>query len=122
MNKEELLQDLREFITTLPHQEKGNDDNSHAGTENYSYADDYEECPTYGLDFNRDLIPPNTSTERPEGIVGIRVDEDFFLVAILPWKYHELNIQEIVQVLWPRLYNKSIFRPDSSYNKPSDLK
>lgn len=110
----ELIQDFKDFITTLLHTEKGDYDNSHAGSEKgYFYADDYEECSTYGIDFNRDLLPPNTSSERPEGGVAIRVDDDFFVVAFLPWKYHELSILELVKVLWPKLYDKAHFYPDS---------
>jgi hypothetical protein len=52
-------------------------------------------------DFNRELGRPGTNPSFPEGVVGIRCDDDFWQLAALPWTFHSLSLPEIVSVLWP---------------------
>ena len=67
------------------------------------------------LDFNRELHPPGTYDEYPDGVVGIRMDDDFWACAALPWEYHNKPVEEIVYELWPELKNDPSveFKPDS---------
>lgn len=76
----------------------------------------YFVTPTHELpftDFNREMIHPGDHPELPYGCVGVRVDDDFWLVAVLPYKeYKDKSIQEIVAELWPDAKDPT-FNPDS---------
>jgi hypothetical protein len=63
-------------------------------------------------DLNREIVAPGTSTEIPQGAVGIRCDSDFWCVAFLPYCFHGLSCEEIAKCLWPDVTNLS-FLPDS---------
>lgn len=67
------------------------------------------------LDFNREIHPPGTYDEYPDGVVAIRMDDDFWTCAVLPWEYHIKSVEEIVYELWPELRGNSEveFKPDS---------
>lgn len=64
--------------------------------EPYGYSD---EIPSH--DFNREMFAPGQHPKYPDGVVGIRTDDDFFVVAALPWKFKNLSVQNIVSTLWP---------------------
>ena len=65
-------------------------------------------------DFNRDVIEPNTNKENLEGAILIRNDDDFFVIACLPYDtYKDKTIQEIVAEFWPDVKDP-VFNPDSS--------
>jgi hypothetical protein len=67
-----------------------------------------------GLDFNREIVMPGTNETFPDGAVGIRVDDDFWEVAALPWKYRDTPLEEIVGELWPEYVAEgATFEPDS---------
>jgi hypothetical protein len=55
------------------------------------------------LDFNREIYAPGQHPKYPDGIIGIRTDDDFFIVAMLPWKFKHLSLQNIVSTLWPEI-------------------
>jgi hypothetical protein len=63
-------------------------------------------------DFNREIIHPGENEDFSDGCVGIRVDDNFWVVAVLPYSYKDRTIQEIVQEFWPDAKN-STFKPDS---------
>ena len=70
--------------------------------------------PFPGLDFNRELVPPGTFSKYPEGAVGIRVDDDFWAMAALPWKYADTPLFRIVKELWPECVAEGVtYGPDS---------
>ena len=71
-----------------------------------------KELPFEQNDFNREIVEPNTVDELPDGAVGVRCDDDFWVVAILPYSYKEKTIQEIVAEFWPDEKNP-LFNPDS---------
>ncbi len=80
--------------------------------------DPYWACPDDadiwpGLDFNRELLPPGESDKFPRGSVGIRIDDDFWQVAALPWEWREATLSEIVAALWPSRFSVATFEPDS---------
>ena len=65
-------------------------------------------------DFNRDIVEPNTNKEILEGAVLVRNDDDFFIIACLPYEtYKDKPIQDIVAEFWPDVKNP-VFRPDSN--------
>lgn len=67
-----------------------------------------------GIDFNRELILPGTNETFPDGAVGVRVDDDFWAVAALPWdEYNQKPIEEIVREFWADYEHEAQFCPDS---------
>ncbi len=68
-------------------------------------------------DFNKEILHPDSPIE---GLVGVRVDDNFWLVAMLPYEYKDIDIKDIVQVLWPHLVEKAIFEPDYIANRSLD--
>lgn len=63
-------------------------------------------------DFNRELCPPGAMPDFPDGAVGIRVDDDFWLVATLPYALADTPVQTIVAALWPDI-SEPEFLPDT---------
>lgn len=71
-------------------------------------------------DFTKDVVKPNDTeypnakgeVAWPEGATTVRMDDDFFLCAVLPYEYKDLTIQEIVAILWPTVENPR-FNPDT---------
>lgn len=68
-------------------------------------------------DFNKDVVEPNDERYIDEvnwmnGATTIRMDDDFWLCAVLPYEYRDLTIQEIVGILWPTVENPR-FNPDA---------
>jgi hypothetical protein len=64
-------------------------------------------------DFNREILHPGESNSLPEGALGIRVDDDFWIVALLPYEYAVLDIRTLVRIIWPDIYPTAEFNPDS---------
>lgn len=66
-------------------------------------------------DFNREFKPPKpdgkTVAER-EGTLILRADDDFWVVAALPWQFRFLPTKSIVAILWPGMKNV-VIKPDS---------
>lgn len=55
-----------------------------------------------GNDFNKDIVPPGINETFPDGVVGVRVDDDFWVVAALPYdEYVDTPIEDIVAEFWP---------------------
>lgn len=65
-----------------------------------------------GTDFCREMCPPGSNENFPEGAVGIYVDDDFWSVAALPWSYKDTPLQDIVAELWPDYMPGAEFRAD----------
>jgi hypothetical protein len=68
-----------------------------------------------GLDFCRQIVPPGTEPSFPQGCVAVRVDDDFWCVAALPYQqYRDRGIREIVAELWPDYAEQgATYAPDS---------
>lgn len=66
-----------------------------------------------GFDFNREIVEPGTNERFPEGAIGIRVDGDFWTVAVLPYSYKDTPLRDIVAELWPQYLEQATFEPDS---------
>ena len=65
-------------------------------------------------DFNRDVTEPNTNKENLEGAILVRNDDDFFIIACLPYeKYKNKPIKDIVAEFWSDV-KKPVFNPDSN--------
>jgi hypothetical protein len=54
-------------------------------------------------DFNKEIYPPGVHPDFPEGVLSIRVDDNFWQVALLPYRFHELSMEYLAQILWPGL-------------------
>ena len=74
----------------------------------YEVADS---VPTW--DFNREIYPPGEHPKFPNGVVGIRTDDDFWAVATLPYAYLETPLADLVKALWPDVTDPR-FEPDST--------
>ena len=72
----------------------------------------HEERDFPSLDFNKEILKPGIRDDFPDGIIGLRVDDNFWQVAALPYECVEYSTEEIVQFLWPGL--------DASYNPDED--
>ena len=78
----------------------------------------FEELPFW--DFNREIVPPGSSETFPNGAIGVRVDDDFWVVAALPYQeYLNVPIEAIVARLWPECV-EATFGPDSGL-KPHEV-
>lgn len=64
-------------------------------------------------DFTRELSPPGMNWRFPKGAIGIRVDYDFWLVAVLPWEWLDRPLPEVVALLWPSMIPHASYKPDS---------
>lgn len=93
----ELIERLRQWKSETPPNVKGL----------FMWSSDVP-CP----DFNREIAEPGKMADFPDGAVGIRVDDDFWLVASLPYEFRGLTIQQIVAVLWPDI-------PEPEFNEDS---
>lgn len=61
-------------------------------------------CPY--TDYCREIVEPgNINKSYPNGAVGIRVDDDFWAIAAIPYKFKELTCEEICIVLFPNTKN-----------------
>ncbi len=71
---------------------------THQGTSPYGY----DEEPPF-TDFNREMFAPGQNPSYPEGVVGIRCDDDFWICAALPWRFKEYGLQKLLSTLWPNM-------------------
>lgn len=65
-----------------------------------------------GFDFNREIVRPNINPAYPEGVMGIRVDGNFYPVAALPAMYIGLPLQTVVRTLWPCCVDQATYAAD----------
>lgn len=52
-------------------------------------------------DFNKEIVPPGILEQWPDGAVGIRVDDNFWAVASLPYKFKDLDTKFLINNMWP---------------------
>lgn len=55
------------------------------------------------LDFNKEILPPGKRPDHPDGLVAIRVDDNFSIVAVLPYCRKDEPVKDLVAELWPVL-------------------
>jgi hypothetical protein len=58
-----------------------------------------------GYDFTKEVIPPGANAKYPNGVVGLRVDDDFWAVAAVPYSFRYLPTGTLVRKLWPQMRN-----------------
>jgi hypothetical protein len=80
----------------------------------YGFEKDIVDIPDY--DFNREIVEPGIRSALPDGAVGLRVDDDFWTVACLPYAAKAFSAEEIVAHLWPSLVGVAEYKPDSTQN------
>ena len=59
-------------------------------------------------DFNWELKSPEMDSKFPDGLAGIRMDENFYMLATIPYKFKELDLEEVVRYLHPSLEGEEI--------------
>lgn len=64
------------------------------------------------IDFNREICKPGQSKVFPDGAIGIRCDDDFWLCAIYPYKFVDVPLTEVVGAFWPDLPKEDIVYND----------
>lgn len=105
--------ELKIFIGDMKPSTKEHSDGCYeAGS--YWYASAKADIP--GYDFCREIVAPRTNKTFPDGALGVRVDDDFWSVAALPYRFAELSIKEIVETLWPEHLAEATFEPDSKHS------
>lgn len=52
------------------------------------------------LVFNKEICHPGVKSEYPDGAIAIYSDDSFFCVAVLPYEYKDISIQEIIKVIF----------------------
>ncbi len=77
-------------------------------------------------DFNKEIITPGSGSKYvreqfPDGCVGIRVDDDFWIEAVLPYKFKDLETPEIIEVLWPHFLSEAIYNRDVIIDEPQNV-
>lgn len=70
-------------------------------------------------DFNKEIAKPGSAKSFPEGAVALRVDDDFFIVAVLPYVHARTPVDSLVYEVFPELKGKPegfvTFGPDVEY-------
>ena len=103
-DKMTLLEEFKDFVKSMS-LEKLNDKAS-----TWRFGDYWFDIKPGSNDFNKEILVPGISKKFPEGATKIRVDDDFWAVAVFPYKFKNLSVREIVAVLWPNA--KPIFNAD----------
>ncbi|HKF95122.1 MAG TPA: hypothetical protein VKB96_11100 [Gammaproteobacteria bacterium] len=80
----------------------------------------HDEIPSW--DFNRELFAPGQNPGYPDGVIYIRVDDDFWIVASLPWRFLNTPLDEVVRVIWPSVHEAGDYslKPDTGPNIPGE--
>lgn len=63
------------------------------------------------IDFNKEIVEPGENANYPHGALSINADDDFYSVAVIPYKFEEMSCADIVAILWPDIENP-VIRPD----------
>ena len=54
-------------------------------------------------DYTKEVVKPGVNETFPEGGVGLRVDGDFWIVAVIPYVYRFETTEQLVNQLWEDL-------------------
>lgn len=66
-----------------------------------------------GSDLNKEICDPGVSEAWPNGVVAIRADDSFWVVAFLPYEeFADKSMAEIAGVFWPN-FTAISFNPDT---------
>ena len=100
------IERLKEWFATLMYSDLADD---YANGKSPYYVG----CALPTLDFNKEICPPGTIERFPEGVVGLRTDDNFFTVGAIPYEFRDLSIKDIAETLYAELYDTQEF----SYNE-----
>ena len=96
-----LIEEFCEYVSAMVLVETKNDDSDFVYTMMQSVDKQYSYHPNTGFDdFTKEICEPGDLVDVPEGCVGIRSDDNFWVEAVLPYKFKDLSIQDMVAVLW----------------------
>lgn len=66
-----------------------------------------------GNDLNREVIKPETNEDLPNGAIGVRTDDDFWVVGMLPYEeFKDVSMADIANEFWSDLTDITC-KPDS---------
>jgi hypothetical protein len=100
MTEELLKNDLFNYIFAMPSEPDAHGVYCRYDLLNEDYwVYDAESVPF--CDFNKEIYPPGVHPDFPDGVMGIRADGNFWQVALLPYRFHELSMEYIAGILWP---------------------
>jgi hypothetical protein len=102
MFEHELIPEFRKFISSLPYTGEHYEDESN--DEPYGYQD---HPPSY--DFNKEIMEPCEKWK--DGLLAIRCDDNFWICAIIPYKFKDVPTMQIINELWPSIESPEIL-PD----------
>jgi hypothetical protein len=115
---EELKNDLFNYIFAMP-----NEPDAHGVYCRYDLLEEmywaYDNVSVPFDDFNKEIFHPGVHPDFPDGVLGIRADDNFWQVALLPYRFHELSMESIAQIVWPGL--KCCFTEDIVVNEPLSI-
>lgn len=60
-------------------------------------------------DFNFEIIAPSAIEKFPQGGTGIRVDDDFWIVGVLPYEFRTIPLVDIVKLFWPQYMDTATY-------------
>jgi len=123
MNKEQLKLELKELATFL-FLSDGEPEVGHYSCDSDPPFDDFNKDVFDPRFVSNELRPPGEVKDQDEidfekyihdnGILGIRADDNFWIVAYIPYKFKELTIQEIVAILWLSKASTARYHGDAS--------
>lgn len=91
-----LLDKFKHYVNTFTETDKGQikrDPND----ERFNYCN----IPVPYWDFNWVINTPGFNERFPEGVAGIYMDEDFWLAAVFPYEYRELDLKDVISIIFP---------------------
>jgi hypothetical protein len=91
------IEDLNEFLMQFT--EEADEDGGKA-TRRHN-KEFFHDIRLHFRDLNREIAHPGTSSDIPDGAVGLRGDWDFWIVAYLPYRFVHLSCMEIASCIWP---------------------
>jgi hypothetical protein len=91
------IEDLNEFLMQFT--EEADEDGGKA-TRRHN-EEFFHDIRLHFRDLNREIAHPGTSSDIPDGAVGLRGDWDFWIVAYLPYRFVHLSCMEIASCIWP---------------------
>lgn len=62
-------------------------------------------------DFNYEIIEPGAIKQFPNGATGIRVDDDFWTVGVLPYEFRTIPLIEVIGLFWPQHIDTATYNP-----------
>ena len=103
-----ILDQFKAYIASFKLNQSVDEEYPEIITEHYDDLDNH----MYGFKKEPTCFDLNKEVNHQTKLVGIRSDDNFFIEAVLPYKFKDLTVEEIVGILWPNETDFT-FNPDS---------